>query len=152
MWDIYEDTLEALATYRQKPTDSQWQHFANLRGSLLTQMSYFGDLLRAYKRVALQGGSTSNTIMKLLAYVPMSVREMLNELPQRIDVLNEVLKGEEVISNVGRVAKKSANDPLLASSVPKMTMKIKPLSGAQSLMTRKYSTYPYVIFGPMSPL
>jgi len=111
MWDIYEDTLEALATYRQKPTDSQWQHFANLRGSLLTQMSYFGDLLRAYKRVALQGGSTSNTIMKLLAYVPMSVREMLNELPQRIDVLNEVLKGEEVISNVGRVAKKSANEP-----------------------------------------
>jgi hypothetical protein len=40
--------------------------------------------------------------------VPDSLLKLLDEIPRRIDVLNEVIKGEEVFSNVGRVARGSS--------------------------------------------
>jgi hypothetical protein len=43
--------------------------------------------------------------MKLLAYLPGSLLKVLDEIPRRVDILNEVLKGEEVFSNVGQVAR-----------------------------------------------
>jgi hypothetical protein len=46
--------------------------------------------------------------MKLMAHLPDSILKLLDEIPRRIDVLNEVIKGEEVFSNVGRVARGSS--------------------------------------------
>ena len=60
--------------------------------------------MRAYKRVALEGGSTTTATMKLMAHLPDSLVKFLDEIPRRIDILNEIIKGEEVFSNVGRVA------------------------------------------------
>jgi hypothetical protein len=108
MWGTHDKTTEALDNYLANPTQNNWAKFADSRGALLTQLNYFSELLKAYKRVALQGGSTSTATMKLLAHVPDSFREILNKIPQRIDILNEVLKGEEVLSNVGRVANGSS--------------------------------------------
>lgn len=44
----------------------------------------------------------------MLAHVPPVLQKLLNVLPSRFDVLNEILKGEEVFSNLGRVAKGSS--------------------------------------------
>lgn len=104
IWTIYDKASNILDRYTVAPNQTNWAEFTDMRGSLLAQLSYFGELLEAYKAVARQGESTSAATMKLLGHLPGPVRELLNQIPQHIDVLNEVLKGEEVISNVGRVA------------------------------------------------
>jgi hypothetical protein len=108
LWKIYKHTSETLEVYTNNTTQAEWLSFADSRRSLLAQLNYFGHLLRAYKKVALEGGSTSTATIKLLAYLPNSLLRILDEIPQRIDMLNEVIKGEEVFSNVGRVARGSS--------------------------------------------
>jgi hypothetical protein len=97
-----------LEGYLTQQTQTSWAGFSEARRSLLTQLHYFGELMRAYKKVALEGGSTSTAVMKLLAYLPDSLLKLLDAIPQRVDILNEVLKGEEVFSNVGQVARGSS--------------------------------------------
>jgi hypothetical protein len=64
-------------------------------------------LMRKHKEIALSGQSTSTASIKMLAWMPDVIQQLLDEIPGRFDVLNEVIKGEEVFSNVGRVAKGS---------------------------------------------
>jgi hypothetical protein len=108
LWFIYQQTTAALQAYQAAVTPAQWTVFTNTRYVLLVQLDHFGQLLQAHKRVALEGDSTSTGTMRLLAHVPDSLLKLLDEIPRRIDVLNEVLKGEEVFSNVGRVARGSS--------------------------------------------
>jgi len=105
LWVLYNKTSQALMQYQQNPSKDRWRTFADNRGALLTNLDYFSKVLTAYKNIAMQGESASSATMRLLAYLPDSLRNILNEIPQRIDVLNEIIKGEEVISNVGRVAR-----------------------------------------------
>ncbi len=108
LWECYQKASNALTRYTVSQTQPHWAAFTNERRSLLAQLNYFGQLLRAYKRVAIEGGSTSTATMKLLAHLPDSLLKLLDEIPRRIEVLNEVIKGEEVFSNVGRVANGSS--------------------------------------------
>ncbi len=107
-WSSYRKTATALEDYSKHLTQEHWVEFADARRSLLGQLNYFGQLIRAYKKVALEGGSTSAATIKLLAHLPDSLRKLLDEIPRRVDILNEILKGEEVFSNVGRVARGSS--------------------------------------------
>ncbi len=108
IWGIYKKTLDSLENYNDSQTQENWVQFNDIRRTLLGQLNYFGQIMRAYKKVALEGGSTSATTLKLMAYVPDSLLKMLDEIPQRFDILNELIKGEEVFSNVGRVARGSS--------------------------------------------
>ena len=108
LWHIYQTATASLDSYKAIQSQEDWMAFTEARRSLLAQLNYFGQLLRAYKKVALDGGSTSTATIKLLAYLPNSLLKLLDEIPQRVDVLNEVIKGEEVFSNVGRVARGSS--------------------------------------------
>jgi hypothetical protein len=45
--------------------------------------------------------------IKLLAYMPAPLQRLLDNIPGRFDVLNDIIKGREVFSNVGAVAKTS---------------------------------------------
>lgn len=108
LWVQYRRTVEALQIYTSGQDQATWLEFTDQRRSLLGQLNYFGQLMRAYKKVALEGGSTSTMAMKLLAHLPDSLLSLLDEIPKRVDILNEVLKGEEVFSNVGRVARGSS--------------------------------------------
>jgi hypothetical protein len=104
----YQNATAALDQYLTSPSHIHWSTFANMRRSLLAQLNYFGQLMRAYKKVALEGGSTSAATIKLLAHLPDSLLKFLDDIPRRFDILNEVIKGEEVFSNVGRVARGSS--------------------------------------------
>jgi hypothetical protein len=42
--------------------------------------------------------------IKLLAHLPKPMQRLLDQIPQRFDVLNDIIKGREVFSNVGAVA------------------------------------------------
>lgn len=108
LWPIYKNSLQALEQYQAEPDQAHWTAFTEVRRSLLAQLDYFGQLLREYKRIALEGGSSSTATLKLLAHLPPYVQSFLDQIPRRFEVLNEVLKGEEVFSNVGRVARGSS--------------------------------------------
>lgn len=108
LWSKYQSTLAVLKQYQTHQTQAHWSAFNESRYSLLVQLDHFGQLLQAHKRVALEGESPSSAAMRLLAHVPDSLLKLLDEIPRRIDVLNEVIKGEEVFSNVGRVARGSS--------------------------------------------
>ncbi len=104
LWASYQQASKSLNRYTINQTQADWAVFSNDRRLLLMQLNYFGQLMRAYKRVALEGGSTTTATMKLMAHLPDSLLKFLDEIPRRIDILNEIIKGEEVFSNVGRVA------------------------------------------------
>lgn len=108
LWDHYQQTGSALDRFSLTGQAADWSVFAEARRLLLAQLYYFGQVIRAYKKVGLEGGSTSTATMKLLAHLPDSLLKLLEEIPQRIDILNEVLKGEEVFSNIGRVVRGSS--------------------------------------------
>lgn len=108
LWGHYKYTSDLLKDYSEQESQANWMAFADARRSLLAQFNYFGQLMRAYKKVGLEGGSTSTAAMRLMAYLPDSLLKLLDEIPKRVDILNEVLKGEEVFSNVGRVVRGSS--------------------------------------------
>jgi hypothetical protein len=67
----------------------------------------FGEVLTRYRNVALAGQSTSTASIRFLGHLPPVLQKLLDTIPGKFDVLNEIIKGEEVFSNMGRVAKGS---------------------------------------------
>ena len=105
--DHHERTLKALRAYKAQRPGSRgraFQEFYDAQLYYLRLIGGFGDLLNRYKQVALAGQSTSTATIKLLGHLPAPLQKLLDTIPSRFDVLNEVIKGEEVFSNVGRVA------------------------------------------------
>jgi hypothetical protein len=46
--------------------------------------------------------------MKLFAPLPGSVQRLLEKIPDRVEMLNDLIRGREVFSNVGAVARSSS--------------------------------------------
>lgn len=100
----HQQALAALQAHEQRPDRSTYQSFESTRLTYLRILGGFGELLSAYKEIALTGQSASITSLKFLAHLPAPLQRLLNEIPNRFSVLNEIIKGEEVFSNIGRVA------------------------------------------------
>jgi hypothetical protein len=80
------------------------RRFEETRREYLATLQAFGQIIRRYKAVTLKGGSVSTATIKLLAGLPNSIQRLLDSLPGHFDVVNDVVKGQEVFSNVGQVA------------------------------------------------
>ena len=81
-----------------------WENFDPVRREFLAYLQAFGELLDALKAVTMRGESFNTATLRLLAHLPTSMQHLLDQIPQRIGVLNDIIKGNEVFSNVGRVA------------------------------------------------
>ena len=57
--------------------------------------------------MAAQGESTTAGALKLLAHLPQPIQRLLDKIPERFEVLNHLIKGREVLSNVGAVSPSS---------------------------------------------
>lgn len=90
--------------YRARPDTERWSAFDRARRELLTYLKAFGELMDTLKAVTMRGESFNTATIRLLAHLPTSMQHLLDQIPQRIGVLNEIIKGNEVFSNVGRVA------------------------------------------------
>jgi hypothetical protein len=84
------------------------RRFEDARRDYLTTLDAFGQLMRRYKDVSMRGESVSTATIKLLAGLPSGVQRLLDGLPSHFDVVNDVIKGQEVFSNVGQVAASSS--------------------------------------------
>lgn len=104
--DLHRQTLEALQAYETASHNraSAYRTFDRLQRTYLSMLAGMGSYLGKIKQIASQGESASIGAIRLLAHLPPALQRLLNELPQRIDLLNNLLKGQEVFSNLGRVA------------------------------------------------
>ncbi len=90
--------------YRAQPDAEHWPAFDQTRRELLAYLKAFGELLDTLKAVTMRGESFNTATIRLLGHLPPSMQHILDQIPQHINVLNEIIKGNEVFSNVGRVA------------------------------------------------
>ncbi|PJF39822.1 MAG: hypothetical protein CUN55_13530, partial [Phototrophicales bacterium] len=104
----HQKTLTLLQTYQQEYQEAIWKKFSNERTTYLQLLMMFGLLMQRYKEIALEGHSFSTVTLKILAGVPKRLQKVLRDIPDHIDLLNDMLKGTEVFSNVGRVADNSS--------------------------------------------
>jgi hypothetical protein len=107
--ELHAQTLQALAAYENGSGDRAllYEEFDRLQRTYLAALAGFGAVMAKAKEVAILGESTSVGSIKLLAHMPAPLQRLLDDVPGRFDVLNDIIKGREVFSNVGAVARTS---------------------------------------------
>jgi hypothetical protein len=84
------------------------QAFEAERKTLCGDLLYFGAAMQALREITMRGEGFATAALKLLGHLPRPMQSLLDMIPQKIDVLNEIVKGTEVFSNIGQVAKSSS--------------------------------------------
>lgn len=102
--DLFATAHRCYLDCSPQATPKQWTTFDKARRELLAYLKAFGELLDALKAVTMRGESFNTVTIRMLAHLPPSMQHLLDAIPQHIGVLNEIIKGNEVFSNVGRVA------------------------------------------------
>jgi hypothetical protein len=102
----HQRTLAALRNYERATRNRQhiYGQFEKLQKSYLTMLAGFGEVLNQAKVRASTGESISLDTIRLLAHLPVPLQRLLDKIPDQFDVLNDLIKGREVFSNVGRVS------------------------------------------------
>jgi hypothetical protein len=106
---LHQRVTEALDAYKNASGDrtALYARFDQLQRVYLSTLAGFGAVMSKAKEIALTGESASVGTIKLLAHMPTPLQRLLDQIPGRFDVLNDVIKGREVLSNVGAVAQAS---------------------------------------------
>jgi hypothetical protein len=82
--------------------------FEQARFELVGDLVTFGATLRALREITTRGEGFPTAALKLMAHLPQPMQSLLDLIPQKIDVLNEIVKGVEVFSNIGQVTRGSS--------------------------------------------
>ena len=103
--NLHRQAVLALRGYDNAKGDraSAYAVFDDAQRKYLGALAGLGMILRKLKGIALKGESVSVGAIKLLAHMPPSLQRMLDQVPVRFELLNNMLKGREVFSNVGAV-------------------------------------------------
>jgi len=106
---LHNRTIQAAERYQQAEArkDALYKEFHTLRSTYLATLAGFGTVVSHAKAIAIRKQDTSSMTIQLLAHMPKAVQNVLNTIPDSFDLLNDLLKGREVFSNVGAVAKES---------------------------------------------
>lgn len=102
-----EHCAQQVEQLRQQENAALREDFDRERSLCYYDLQNFGTLMLAFKRVTMQGESFTMAALRLLGHLPGSVQNLVDMIPQKIGILNEILKGREVFSNVGLVASTS---------------------------------------------
>jgi len=107
---LHARAIHALEEIRQAEGDRRAELFAEfdqVQRVYLATLAGYGEFMSRAKEIALTGESASVGTIKLLAHMPQPLQRLLDRVPGRIDMLNDLIKGREVFSNVGAVAHSS---------------------------------------------
>ncbi|MEZ4642550.1 MAG: hypothetical protein R3E31_07390 [Chloroflexota bacterium] len=99
--DLHEQTVQALRYKTRAP--GAFSDFDTLQRRYLATLAGLGELFNRSKEIAAAGESTSVGTIRMLAHLPISLQRLLDKIPHQFDVLNDIIKGREVFSNVGAV-------------------------------------------------
>ena len=107
---LHNQTLHALAEFESEAKYDQtlYEQVDHLQRQYLATLSGFGTILAKAKQIAVLGESPSVGAIKLLAHLPAPIKQLLDKVPARYEKLNNLLKGTEVLSNLGLVSKSSS--------------------------------------------
>lgn len=108
--ELHEQVVSALNHYKQATydRDEAYQEFDHLQRTYLAALAGCGVVFSRAKEIAALGESNSVGTIKLLAHLPVPLQRLLDKIPSRFDVLNDLIKGREVFSNIGVVASNSS--------------------------------------------
>ena len=103
--NLHRQSVDTLERYEKAQGDraSEYVEFDEAQRKYLGALAGLGMIMTKLKAIALQGESASVGAIKLLAHMPAPLQRMLDQLPMRFELLNNILKGSEVFSNVGAV-------------------------------------------------
>jgi hypothetical protein len=106
---LHEHAVRALDAYENASGDrsAQYTEFDQTQRTYLATLAGFGTILAKLKDIAIRGESASVGAIKLLAHLPPALQRLLDKVPERYEMLNNLLKGREVFSNVGAVVPSS---------------------------------------------
>jgi hypothetical protein len=101
----HEQVVAALAAYQQAADNRarRYAEFEGLQRSYLATLAHLGELLSRIKAIAAAGEGASMSAIKLVAHLPTPLQRLLDRVPDRFDLLNDLIKGREAFSNVGAV-------------------------------------------------
>jgi hypothetical protein len=102
---LHEQVMAALASYEN---GGKGNSFDKLQRQYLAALAGFGKVMAKAKEIANAGESSSVGSIKLLAHMPMALQRLLDQIPEKFDTLNDIIKGREVFSNAGRVVNGSS--------------------------------------------
>ena len=104
--NLHTNTIHALTEYESATRHNEmlYKIFSELQRRYLATLSGFGTILAKAKTIAVQGESASVGAIKLLAHLPTPIKQLLDKVPARYEKLNNLIKGTEVLSNLGAVA------------------------------------------------
>ena len=105
---LHHQALQMLDNYTATMDNHMYDTFRKKQRVYLATLAGFGEVMVRAKHVAMSGESASVGTIKLLAHMPMPLRRLLDKIPSRFDVLNDIIKGREVFSNIGQVAPNSS--------------------------------------------
>jgi len=97
-----------LARLRRHADAVTRQEFERERQALYLELRSYAALLRALKQVTMRGESFTTAALRLMAHLPGAMQSLVDLIPQKIGILNEIIKGREVFSNAGQVAASSS--------------------------------------------
>ncbi|MDJ0751898.1 MAG: hypothetical protein QNJ45_00155 [Ardenticatenaceae bacterium] len=107
---LHQEVIEALDAYKNSTSDrgELYQRFDDLQRQYLGILAGLGVVFITAKNAAARGDTVSVNTLKLLAHLPKSVQQLLDQIPNRVDMINEMIKGQEVFSNIGVVSSSSS--------------------------------------------
>ncbi|HSH02809.1 MAG TPA: hypothetical protein VLL52_09855 [Anaerolineae bacterium] len=108
--NLHRSTVRALDAYETGTGDRTplYAEFDRLQRTYLANLAGFGMVLTRAKLAATAGESVSTQAIRMLANLPTAVQRMLDDIPSRFEVLNDMIKGREVFSNCGAVVSTSS--------------------------------------------
>jgi hypothetical protein len=105
LYHLHQETMAALTAYNQ--TAGAYEIFDERQRYYLATLAGLAAVLFRAKEIAAGGESTTVGALKLLAHVPPPVQQWLNRIPSQFDLLNDLIRGREVFSNIGAVVDSS---------------------------------------------
>jgi hypothetical protein len=105
LYRLHQKTVQALNAYNQ--VHGPYETFDEQQRYYLATLAGLAAVLSRSKEIAAGGESTAVAALKLLAHVPAPLQQWLNEIPSQFDLLNDLIRGREVFSNIGAVVEDS---------------------------------------------
>jgi hypothetical protein len=102
---LHQQTMQALDEYEAEGGDrtEAYALFDGLQREYLATLASLAEVLTRAKEVGVHGESASVETIKLLAHMPTPIQRLLDRIPNRFDILNDLIKGREIFSNIGAV-------------------------------------------------
>ncbi|MCS6994111.1 MAG: hypothetical protein N2117_09935 [Anaerolineales bacterium] len=107
--NLHARAIQTLNAYEGHKGDRSalYAQFDEAQRTYLATLAGFSAIFDRLKEIAIRGESASVAAIKALAHMPPALQHLLDQIPSRFELLNNVLKGREVFSNVGAVVPSS---------------------------------------------